>query len=318
VASRIGNRGIVNEGLQRLAALPDMAAVATAERASLLAADRRPEAARQAIESSSLDLTRPENAPALRVLLEQLAALGEHSAARERVAGALAAHPEAAVFHELQARARHAADEARPLVRQAFERALELEPENARALAGLAALSAEAGESETAIGLYQQAAAADASDPEPLERAVELLVASQQTLRAETLLEQLIETFPRSADAADQLARLLATRGEDLERALDHARRASSLRSTPQFLETLGWVQLLRGEPQAAAEALTAALEQQPDAVGARYRLGLARLALGEEDGARSAFQAVVDADADASPEAERARSELARLDAHK
>jgi tetratricopeptide (TPR) repeat protein len=316
LAHRVGNRGVVNEGLQRLSALPGMAGVAAAESASLMAAVRGPAAARQTIESSALDLTLPENAPALRALLAQLAALGEHEAARERVARALAAEPEAAVFHELRGRALLAADEPRPLVRQAFERAIELEPANARALAGLAELSAEAGELEPAIALYERAAAADASDPEPLERAIELLVASQQTLRAEALLERVIEQFPRSAEAANQLARLLAARGGDLDRALAHASRATSLRQTAEFLETLGWVKLLLGAHQEAAEALTAALEQHPDAVGARYRLGLARLALGDEEAARSAFQGVVDAHA--SPEAEQARAELARLDGGK
>jgi tetratricopeptide (TPR) repeat protein len=83
----------------------------------------------------------------------------------------------------------------------------------------------------------------------------------------------------------------------------------------PEALETLGWVYLLRGEPERAVEALTRALELRPEAAVARYRLGLALAAQGDDSSARKAFAEVLATGALPEPEAERARAELARLE---
>jgi len=243
IAHGAGEHAIAAEGLARLAGLPGQAARAEAEEAALLAGDKGPSLAVEALEKSELDLTDPANAPALRVLLAQLAALGDHAGAEKRIAAALAAHPDAAVFHELRGRALRAAAQPPDAARAAFARALELDPEHASALVGLAELSAEAGAHEAALALYDRAAEADPDDPAPAHAAARLLLDTQESQEAERRLEELLGRHPREADAAHELARLLAERGE-LDRALELALRAAWFRAD----ETLARVRGLRDQ----------------------------------------------------------------------
>ncbi|TFG95190.1 MAG: tetratricopeptide repeat protein, partial [Myxococcales bacterium] len=160
IAHRAGHPRIAAEGLVRLATLPGQAPWARAEEATLRAADEGPAAAVAALENSGLDLDDPSNAPALRVLLAQLAALGDHEGAERRSAAALASHPGAAVFHELHARALRSAGRPSALYREGFERAVELDPEHAPVLLALAELAAASAELDAAVALYDRAAAA--------------------------------------------------------------------------------------------------------------------------------------------------------------
>jgi thioredoxin-like negative regulator of GroEL len=89
------------------------------------------------------------------------------------------------------------------------------------------------------------------------------------------------------------------------------ARRADYFITVPEAPETLGWILLLRQEHEPAVEALTRAVRRRPDATRARYRLGRALAANGDEESAREAFLEVMKTDA---PEAEQARIEIARL----
>lgn len=230
IAHGAGHPRIVAEGLARLAELPGQAATARAEEATLVAADRGPAAAIEALERSGLDLDDPDNAPALRVLLAQLAAQGDHAAAERRSAEALAAHPDVAVLHELHARALRSAGRPVPVVREAFERAVELDPGHAPALVGLAELSADAGELDAAVALYDRADAADPGDPIPARAAARMLQSAGSTQSAEERLTRLLERHPRDALAALELARLLAARDE-LGRAQELAARAAWFRT---------------------------------------------------------------------------------------
>ena len=246
IAHRAGQHAIATEGLARLAELPGQAPLAKAEEATLLAADKGPALAVETLERSELDLTDPGSAPALRVLLAQLAAVEQHEAAQRRIAAALAAHPDAAVFHELRARALRSEGRPPELVREEFERALELDPEHAPALAGLAELSAGVGEIEAAVALYDRAADANPDDPAPAHAAARLLLDRQETREAERRLEELLERHPREASAAYELARILAARGE-LDRAQALAERAAWFR-TPGADETLAQIRGLRAD----------------------------------------------------------------------
>jgi tetratricopeptide (TPR) repeat protein len=245
--------GIVAQGLERLGRLPGQAAAAAAEEAELLATSRGPALAVEAVERSGLDLTDPAHQRALRVLLVQLAALEEHARAEALVRDALEAHPEEAVFHELRGRVLYAARKSPEMARAAFERALELEPDHAPALAGLALLSAEAGKLAAALALYDRAAEADPEQPAYLLAAAKLQLDAQRTDEAAERFEQLLARHPREAEAANDLARILAERGE-FDRAVEFAERAAWFHQ-PEADATLSRIQELRAEPGRKAEA---------------------------------------------------------------
>jgi len=222
-----GRPKIASEGLQRLRQMPGQAAIATAEEASLLAAANGAEPAAQVVEEAGLDLTDASNAIALRVLIEQLATLGQHEKSADLVNRALVAHPNEAVFHELQGRTLHAAEQT-DAARAGYERALELDAQSWRALAGLAALTAEAGRVADALSLYDRSIAAGPDDPAPAFAAV-ALVRDADPAETARRLEQLLDAHPRTTSAAYELAEILVDRGE-LDRAEIYASRAAWFR----------------------------------------------------------------------------------------
>jgi len=248
VAHRARRYGIASETLERLSKMPEHAGTAVAERALLLA-ESGPDGATpavKAVEASDVDLTDPVNAAALRVLLTYLAELGEHEKAAKRIDSALSAHPEAAVFHELNGRVLSAAGTPPEKAREAFDRALELNPKHAEALIGLAELSAQAGEVDVALTLYDRAADLDSKDPAAALAAVSLVVGADRTADAQERFEAVLATHPREADAAIGLARILAERWE-FEASLGYARWAEWLRA-PEAEETLAWIEGLRAQ----------------------------------------------------------------------
>jgi len=255
VAHKARRFGIATDGLKRLSEMPEHAGTAVAKHATLLA-EGSPDGAATAVktvEESDLDLTDPINAEALRVLLKYLAELGEHAKAEKRIASALGAHPEVAVFHELSGQVLSAAGKSPEKAREAFDRALELDPENAKALMGLAMLSAQAGELEAALALYDRAAVIDPEDSSAVLAAAKLELDAGRSAAAQARFEAILAHHPREAGAAIDLARILADQGK-FEASLDYAHRAEWLRA-PQAEETLAAIEGLRAQRAKAGNA---------------------------------------------------------------
>ena len=125
-------------------------------------------------------------------------------------------------------------------------------------------------------------------------------------------LRALLRRNPEHLAACNDLAWLLAEQGEDLDLALALATRAARIDPRPEVLDTLGWVRLRRGEIEPAIAAFEKALAERPELSTARYHLGLALVQRGDEEAARQAFRAALDAGP--FPESEAARRELERL----
>jgi tetratricopeptide (TPR) repeat protein len=308
-AHRAGVLEFAEGSAQSLLAIPGYRGVAMAELAAIRAARGGPATGAEAIRAARLDLTQPRNGPALGPLVEYLIAAGQSAEALEATQAALAAHPEEALFHELHGRALSGAGEP-DAARKAFQRALEIEPERALALAQLAALTAEQGDRDTAIALYDRAALADPEDASYAWDAIELLVASDDAAELERRLEALLARHATHAAAAELLARRLRER--DPERAFELARRAVRLRGGPDALDTLGRIQLARGDAESAVRALGASVELRPDSPSTQYWLSQALAATENEEGARRALEASLAQGA--FPEREAAQAELARV----
>jgi tetratricopeptide (TPR) repeat protein len=186
-----------------------------------------------------LDLADPRNAPALRALVVDLADAGKPDEALSLAEASLRARPDVAAFHAIRGRALAGRAAAAGEVRAAYERALELEPENAHALSGLARLRAEAGDAEAALSLFERAAAADPEDASPAHAAAELLISLGRGDEAEARLEDRLEGHPFDGRAALRLAELGAERGAEAERTLALARRAVRFGGGPEAVELL-------------------------------------------------------------------------------
>jgi tetratricopeptide (TPR) repeat protein len=101
--------------------------------------------------------------------------------------------------------------------------------------------------------------------------------------------EDIIRSHPQSEVAANNLAMLLATYKKDpasLNRAKDlSARFANS--ANPSYLDTYGWVLFKRGDVVGSVPVLTRVVAKVPDAVLARYHLGMAQSLAGDHSDAR-------------------------------
>ena len=112
--------------------------------------------------------------------------------------------------------------------------------------------------------------------------------------------DDIIRRYPQSEVAANNLAMLLATYKKDpasLDRAKDlSARFATS--PNPSYLDTYGWVLFKRGDAADSVPVLTRVVAKVPDAVLARYHLGMAQSLAGDNSDARDNLQRVVNSGA--------------------
>jgi Flp pilus assembly protein TadD len=280
-----------------------------AELAAVQTSQAGPAAGIEYIRNSKLDLTRPIHGAALRALVEYLVAEGRHGVALRAADAALAARSDDPQFHEVRAHALRAAGEG-GLAREAFERAVALEPKRASAVGGLAELAAERGERAAAIALYDRAARADPEDSRYAWGAIQLIAASGDEAEAERRLEALLVRDAIHAEALVLRAEQLRTR--DPERALSLARRAVRLRGGPEALDGLGRIQLESGNSEQAVEVFRHSVALRPDRPSAHYWLGMALAATGDVEGARSELSTALEAES--FPEREDAQARLARL----
>ncbi len=146
-------------------------------------------------------------------------------------------------------------------------RALELGPENARALTGLGRL-VFGDDPGAALVYFDRAAAADPSDPDPKLQAARALVASGKSAQAEERLDGLLLEHPFEVEAALERARLDLERGIATPQTLERARRAVRFGGGADALVLLSRFQAQRDEPELAARAAKEARAQR-DALAA-------------------------------------------------
>lgn len=101
--------------------------------------------------------------------------------------------------------------------------------------------------------------------------------------------EKIVRRYPQSEVAANNLAMLLATYKRDPV-SLDQAKELSARFAdspNPSYLDTYGWVLYKRGEAAASVPVLARVVAKSPDAVIARYHLGMAQSQAGDNSDAR-------------------------------
>jgi tetratricopeptide (TPR) repeat protein len=270
-----------------------------------------PAAGVRSLEKSGLDLAARENRLALRALVEHLVAAGRADAALGRLDAALARDAGAAELHSLRAHVLLVAGRV-PDAHAAADAALAAAPEDAAALQAAGRVALQEGRHDDALALLDRAAAANPGDAESAYLAAQLQLARGAADDARQRLQGVLGRDPGHVGANNDLAWLLAERPEDRDRALRLAQRAARLDPRPEILDTLGWVQLQRGDPNAALAAFEKSLEAKPDDPSIRYRYALALEALDRDDEALAALQRALQTGP--FPEVEQARAQVAKL----
>lgn len=199
------------------------------------------------------DLTHPTLAPVLRSLVRFQIEVGEGEKADALVARALEAHPDAAAFHSIAGLAKELSAETPAAGREAWERALALDPRDADALRGLARVAERAGDFATAIERLDRAAEIEPWSAAIVIRAAELLGESgAEPVAIEQRWLRVFREFPWEVAPVQALARIALARG-DLAKAREMADRAVRLKGGASALELLASVHEARGESAEAA-----------------------------------------------------------------
>jgi tetratricopeptide (TPR) repeat protein len=183
-------------------------------------------AALDAMRAAKLDLADAKNVTALAAIVEDLAATGKARDAVTLAAASVRAHPDVAAFQAVHGRALVLSKAPLTASRAAFERALELDAKEPRALLGLARLEVAAGASDAALALFDRASAADPESTTAARESAAALIALGRTGDAEAKLDGLLRDQPWDGEAARMLAELRFQRGANDERTGELARRA--------------------------------------------------------------------------------------------
>jgi tetratricopeptide (TPR) repeat protein len=173
----------------------------------------------------------------------------------------------------------------------AFKKALELYPDLVAPYLSLARLYQATKETNKAIGQYQ--AILD-KQPKFIQAHMALgaiYEAEGKDAEARTMYEKALEINPDFAPAANNLAWMLLQENEDLDRALELAKRAKKqLPDDPNVADTLGLAFLAKGFYPSAISELSDAAEKMPEHPTVLYHLGLAHWKNGDKQEAQAAL----------------------------
>lgn len=246
---------------------------------------------------------RPHHPDILESLLEVERRTDQVEASLQRIAAAVKAEPSNSRLTRLEGVALLVAGQ-RSLAEQKLRAAVELDPNDLTSQQTLAQYLMATGRLEESLRTYEQAIKAR-PDSAPLHLIVgSLYELSGRHEPAVEHYEQAVRIDPDLAVAKNNLAYLLAEQGRSLDRALDLAQEAKELLpDSPNVADTLGWVLLKKGIPQAAIGYLKEAEGGFPPGRGelgiVRHHLAQAYAANGEPERALEALdRALADLDA--------------------
>jgi len=296
------------EALEAVAEKPQTAVI---QRAAIDQAEFGDEAALVTIEKSGLDLVDLENSDLLKIWSEYSIDSGHDAGVLAKARAGVKHHPDSSVHHEFLANVLARLERSDEAI-VSYHRALELEPENAAAIAGIATIAAKGGDLAQGVGGFDRAAELVPDEKSYAYSAAQLSLMAGDKAGAERRLREIVRGDPGHAGARNDLAWMLAERGDDLDLALSLAEDARRIDASSDILDTLGYVHLKRGESAAAVAALELAVESGGDSPSIRYRLATALDQAGDAERAREMLQIALDTGS--FPEADAARRDLARL----
>ena len=254
-AGSLGNFEAARASLDRLSERDGDPMILLVERAGLARVSQGPIAAVRLIENQSLDYASPKSTAVLRTLAHNLSAIGRGPEAIVELDKSIAAQPGNPELYNLKARILINLDQRSQEARATFEKALEIDENHAGALHGLAAIAAAEGKLDEALLLSRRAAEFSEENADATYSAAQLSILLGKQQEAIELLKKAIQIEPSHVGACNDLAWELAVTGQDLNLALELAERASRLQPGGNTLDTLGWVQLKRGNINGAAKS---------------------------------------------------------------
>jgi len=173
-----------------------------------------------------------------------------------------------------------------------LRRAIDADASNFDAYAILGQLYVSQRKLDQALAEYDKLAARQPGASGPATMAGMILQAQGKEEDARRRYEGVVEKDPRAAVASNNLAWMYASRGEQLDRALQLAQAAKvALPDNPAVNDTLGFVYIKKQLPSLAIPPLRLAVEKDPGNPAFHYHLGLAHSQAGDKAAARQALE---------------------------
>jgi tetratricopeptide (TPR) repeat protein len=173
-----------------------------------------------------------------------------------------------------------------------FRKAIEADATNLEAYSGLARLLLAQQKLGDAVAAFDALAAKQPKGIGPQTMAAIAVQQQGNEAEARRRYEKILGIDPSAALAANNLAWMLASKGEQLDRALQLAQAAkAALPDEPEVNDTLAVVYLKKQLPALAIPPLKVALDKNPGNPAFHYHLGQAYAQTGNKDGARQALE---------------------------
>ncbi len=174
-----------------------------------------------------------------------------------------------------------------PGAQASAQRALQLNKDYAPAAEAYSQAAVAVGNTDGAIGVWQQWLTAHPADA----RAEMLLGVLQQTKgdvnKAMDDYKKALQLDPSQAVAANNLAYLMVENGENSDVALSYAQTARrAMPQAPSTADTLAWVYYHKGTYSLARDLLQDAIKADPNDASIHYHLGMTLSKLGDKGGA--------------------------------
>lgn len=208
-------------------------------------------------------------------LANALAGRGQLAPARERLADAAKGANTPADLLQLGSAYMQTGD-AEPAL-AAFNKVVAAQETSAAAHMGRSDALERLGRLDQALAAMNRAIELAPANPDLHVKKGLLLEGQKKPDLAEASYREAVKQDERSAAARNNLAYLLATRGQKLDEALALAKRAVQLEPVAAMYDTLGAVHLARKEYEPARLALEFAVSKAPDRDAYRQRLALAK-----------------------------------------
>jgi len=181
-----------------------------------------------------------------------------------------------------------------------LRRAIDADPLNLEAYSQLGALYISQRKLDQAIAEFDKLAARQPNAVAPQTMAALILQAQGKDEEARRRYERLVAKDSHAAVASNNLAWMYASRGEQLDRALQLAEAAVAvLPDHPEINDTLAFVYLKKQLPSLAIPPLRLALEKDPANAAFHYHLGLAYSQTGDKAAARRSLERALQLKAD-------------------
>ena len=173
-----------------------------------------------------------------------------------------------------------------------LRRAIDADASNLEAYTLLGQLYVSQRKLDQALAEYDKLAARQPGAIMPQTMAGLILQAQGKPDEARERYERLVEVAPRAAVASNNLAWMYASRGEQLDRALQLAQAAKAeLPDNPAINDTLAFVYLKKQLPSLAIPLLNLAIAKEPGNPAYHYHLGLAYIQSGDKAAARKSLE---------------------------